>query len=413
MALPSYRQRNAELLSPDAVARVLRGGSVHLASKPDAARAAQHLASLGLIDTRVSEYVQCVNHKDRDYTYVRNRSCRGRIRIEENFEDGDSLECPECGRTVYPRGKARHRVMQVRVKPKGVAAFLENRLDEKDYEWKQVRPWVWRVDMPEAEVKVVAVDYCNAECVAREWAASNRACYVVVDAARCGQRFLPDHWLTWAPLADIVCRPAALPELISSAATMDASSQVRASVPVYSATVRPVVLDGKPAEQTTPAEPEPKAMRARPDPLEHTVAKVWTTQDGTFCLSTKTKAQRDGECRFPLWNGEATKQMRLMMVLCHKHPAEVRLATVIEQVYPESKAEVLQNPNGLLGLLKKVRSLVSDIRNKKLAPAGINSDILPPLDMEITADTAIGLKLAHVHRLDEVGFGEQDRDLPA
>jgi hypothetical protein len=386
---------------------------MHLASKPKAARAAQHLASLGLIDTRVSEYVQCVSHTDRDYRYVRNRSCRGRIRIEENFEDGDSLECPECGRTVYPRGKARHRVMQVRVKPKGVAAFLENRLGEKDYEWKQVRPWVWRVDMPEVEVKVVVVDYCDAECVAREWAASNRACYVVVDAARCGQRFLPDDWLAWAPLADIVCRPAVLPELISSAATMNASSQLRASVPVYSATVRPVVLDGRPPEQATSAEPESKPTRAWPSPLEHTVAKVWTTKDGTFCLSTKTKAQRDGECRFPLWNGEATKQMRLMMVLCHKHPAEVRLATVIEQVYPESKAEVLRNANGLLGLLKKVRSLVSDIRNKKLAPAGINPDILPPLDMEITADTAIGLRLAHVHRLDEAGFGEQDRDLPA
>jgi len=263
MASPSYRQKNAEALSPDVIARVLRGGSVHPAEKPDAARAAQHLASLRLIETRMSEYVQCASHRDRDYRYVRNRSCRGRIRIGDELDSGDSLECPECGRTVYPRGKARHRVMQVRVKPKGVAAFLEGLLQKRHLQCKQLQPWVWRVDAPDGEVKLVVVDYCTPECVAREWAASNRACYVVVDAARCRQRFLPDEWLTWTRLADIVCRPDALTDLLSSAATMDLSSQVRASVPVYSAAIRPVVLGAPPAKGRSRVRKKPNKRASR------------------------------------------------------------------------------------------------------------------------------------------------------
>lgn len=80
------------------------------------------------------------------------------------------------------------------------------------------------------------------------------------------------------------------------------------------------------------------------------------------------------------------------------------MAKVIEQVYPEESVEARRDGEALRGLLKKIRSLISDIRNKKLAPAGINPEILPSLDIEITCATEIALNVAHLHKLDDIGF---------
>jgi len=242
MTSPSFPLRSDEPLAVETVARLLRSGSTHEADKPGVAQTAEYLAGLGLIETTVAEYVRCANHNDQDYRYVQNRSCRGRIRVEDDYDDGDSLDCPECGRTVYPRGKGRQEIIQVEGKTEGVAAFLKGLLKQASLEAKQVYPWVWRVDTPQGEAKLVVADYCNPEHSTRDWAAANRACYVVVDAASCRTRFLSEQWLVWTRLADVVCSPIKLANLLSSAAATVPTSQVRASVPIYSAAVRPVVL---------------------------------------------------------------------------------------------------------------------------------------------------------------------------
>jgi len=374
------------------------------------AQAAKHLVSLGLIKTVTGEYVRCVDHRDADYRYVRNRFCRGRIRVDDDLDDGDRLYCPECGRIVYPRRKRRHKMVQVEVQPDGIATFLENLLEQNGLEPKQVAPWVWRVDTPRGEAKLVVADYCGLEHVSRDWAAANRACYVVVDSASCKQRFLPEKWLTWARLAEVVCGPGKLTDLLSSAAATVPATQVRASVPVYSATVRPIVLTDRPGETAVAAGASNKPKKVWPDPQTHTVAKCWTTKDGTFCMSTKTQGRYDGKVEFPLWNGSPTRQMQLMKVLCFEHPNAVPLAKLIDQVYPDSAAKVRTDGAALANLLKTLRTLVSDIRNKKLAPAGINPDILPPLDVEVTANTTIGLRLAHVHDMDAAGCDDPTDD---
>jgi hypothetical protein len=410
MASPSSPQKNAEPLAVERVARLLRNGSLHEAGRAGVAQAVKHLVSLGLIETVTAEYVRCADHRDPDYRYVRNRSCRGRIRIEDDADDdGDGLYCPECGRKVYPRGKARCRIVQVEVKPEGVAAFLEGLLKEGNLESKQVYPWVWRVDTPRGEARLVVADYCGLEHACRDWAAANRACYVVVDAASCKTRFLPEPWLVWTRLADVVCGSVKLADLVSSAAATVPTSQVRASIPVYSATVRPIIAA---QEQQKPNDLDRKksAPKTWPDPCKHTTAKIWTTQDGIFHMATKTKGQRDGEVQFPLAGGKPTKQMQIMKLLCHKHEQAKTLAFVIDQVYPEMKDSVRRDGKALAKLLKTIRTLVSDIRNKKLAPAGINPDILPALDIEVTGATTIGLKLAHIHDLDVAGLREPRRE---
>ncbi len=264
MASRFSRRRSAESPPTDLAAALLRSGSTHDADKPGVAAVVQDLQSLGLIEAVTFEYVRCADSRDRDYRYVRNRSCHGRIRLYEDLDDDDDLHCPECGRTVYHRGKRRHRAIQVRVKSDGIHALLEKALKQTGFEWRQLCPWVWRVDTPRGEVKLIVVDYCDPEYGSRDWAMSNKACYVVVDAASCRTRFLPEEWLTWTRLADIVCQPDALAGLLSSAATVVASSEVRVSVPVYSAITRPVVL-GTPANEKkapTPKKPPKRASRA-------------------------------------------------------------------------------------------------------------------------------------------------------
>ena len=414
MASPSSPPRSAEPLAVETVARLLRNGSLQEAGRPGVAQGARHLVSLGLIETMMAEYIRCVDHHDPDYRYVRNRSCRGRIRIGDDADDdGDGLCCPECGRTVYPRGKARCSMIQVEVKPEGVAAFLDGLLKEGGVEPKQVVPWVWRADTLQGETRLVVADYCSLEHACRDWAAANRVCYVVVDAASCRTRFLPEPWLVWTRLADVVCSPGKLTDLLSSAAATAPTSQVRASVPVYSAAVRPVVLGASPQEPGRTEQPEHRPGKTWPDAQTHTVAKCWTTKDGAFCLSTKTQGRCDGKVEF----ARDTIQSRLMHLVCYQKWQQqlaekereqqpnrsfemTKLADFITEIYPDDVAAARRDATLLKALLKRFRSLISDIRTKKLEPSGINPNILPALDIESNIDTGLSLRVAHVHYLD-------------
>jgi len=245
MASAYFPLKNAETPPIEAIARILRNGSMHDMDDPENVRAAEFVARAGLTENQTFEYVQCANPRDDDYRYVHDRSCRGRIRINDDLDEAcDSFRCPECGRAVYPRTKTRRRMIQVAVRRENIAVFLEGILTQSSLSWKQVNRWVWRVDTSKGEAKLVVVDYCDTEYLSREWAIANRTCYIVVDSASCKRRFLPETWLAWSRLADIVCRPNVLVDLLSSSATMTPSSIIHASVPVYSATVRPVVQSG-------------------------------------------------------------------------------------------------------------------------------------------------------------------------
>lgn len=414
MASPSFPPRSAEPLAVETVARLLRNGRLYEAGGSGFDGAAEYLIALGLIETVAADYIRCADHRDPDYRYVRNRSCRGRMRLSGDPDDnGDRLYCPECGRTVYPGGKTRYRMGQVEVKPDKVAAFLESLLKESGLDPRQVYPLVWRVDMPRGEARLVVADYCGPEHVCRDWAAANRACYVVVDAASCRARFLPETWLGWTRLADVVCSPGKLADLLSSAAATAPTSQVRASVPVYSAAVRPVVLGASPQEPGRTEQPEHRPGKTWPDAQTHTVAKCWTTKDGTFCLSTKTQGRYDGKVEF----ARDTIQSRLMHLVCYQKWQQqlaekereqqpnrsfemTKLADFITEIYPDDVAAARRDATLLKALLKRFRSLISDIRTKKLEPFGINPNILPTLNIESNIDTELSLRVAHVHYLD-------------
>ena len=139
-----------------------------------------------------------------------------------------------------------------------------------------------------------------------------------------------------------------------------------------------------------------------PNPAKHTTAKVWTTKNGSLWMSTKTDQKDDGKVEFPLHeDGSPTYQMQFMHLLCFHHPKSVSLREAIEQVYPDDVVMIGKDPEAVKNLLRKVRSIVSDVRTKKFGKAGLNPDILPSLSVESSIHTGISLQLAKLHRLDD------------
>lgn len=151
------------------------------------------------------------------------------------------------------------------------------------------------------------------------------------------------------------------------------------------------------------------AKRCWPDPERHTTAKVWTVKQGALRISTKTNGNDDGAVEFALTDaGKPTAQMRFMQLLCFKHPTPVTLAEVIQEIYPADLASIGQS-GALMKTLRKLRTLVSDVRTKKLAKANLNPDILPSLNIDATKDTSIVLKLAQLHRMDDKQLDGSDK----
>lgn len=149
--------------------------------------------------------------------------------------------------------------------------------------------------------------------------------------------------------------------------------------------------------------------RLRPSPSKHTTGKCWTRKNGVVCISTKTDGVYDGQVEFaPTPAGELTYQMRFVQLMCFKFPEAATLAEVIEQVYPDEFAKVRGDADALRKLLRKLRSLVSDVRNKKFGKANLNPDILPPLSVEASLQAGIRLRLAHLHQLDDHDLDESD-----
>jgi hypothetical protein len=126
-------------------------------------------------------------------------------------------------------------------------------------------------------------------------------------------------------------------------------------------------------------------------------------------MSTKTNGQHDGTVEFPpTESGQLTFQMRFMQLLSFKFPTPLSLAEVIQQVYAGECVTALGDAATVVKTLRKLRTLVSDIRTKKLARANLNPDILPALSVETSKDTGIALRLAHLHRMDDKDLDEAD-----
>ncbi|MFQ5479355.1 MAG: hypothetical protein ACE5E4_12145 [Candidatus Binatia bacterium] len=235
---------------------------------PSVAEAARALELLGLVEVQPQTYVLCVNFKDRDITFARNRSCRGRIYIDRMMDEGGhEYRCPDCERPVFPSsGKQRHSEIRTNVSQPGVQSFVNARLMKLEVGVKQLADGVFKVDLDGMGVVVCIADHCNDErYLTRDWAIVTPTCYVVVNPYNLTDRFLKEEWITAVLLADIAAGAVDLPETVRKVAELGPPSMVaRASVPIYTKEARAIVA--KPVTPPVPGrrftvEVGPKAVR--------------------------------------------------------------------------------------------------------------------------------------------------------
>lgn len=217
--------------------------------------AADRLAALGIATVSRSSFVVCADPKERDFQFVRDRTCRGRIVLRVGADEaGDDYSCPACHRTVHPtrNGKRVRPMLRVAVKAEGVLAYVRNDLARLGKDVRDLAAGVFRIDAGAMGVVVCVVEYCDAETyVSQQWASIAPTCYVTVDPAHAAEGFLAT-WTTKAVLAEVVSGAVDLPAIVNRLAEDGApKGVVPASPRVYARPVAPVSLGATPAVAPT------------------------------------------------------------------------------------------------------------------------------------------------------------------
>ena len=254
MASPSSRQKNASRNpSTEHVAKLLQDGAVFQSPTAALSAAAEHLRSLGIIDTTINEYVRCANHEDVDFSST-NRHCPGRIHVSNDLSDSSESRCPECDRRVYPDQYEKRRFVELRsrVSRDGVLAYVGTALTTLDSDLRQCVQGVFRLDVDDATVHVCVVEYCDDErYLSRERAITNPTCFIAVNSRDFEGRFLAEDWVQRLCLAEVVCRAVNLIEVVRTTAVQDAPALIRqASIPVCGSSPLSVIVE--PIQPSTP-----------------------------------------------------------------------------------------------------------------------------------------------------------------
>ena len=247
MASRSCRRKSGSSVDREEAARLLRDGAVTRDPSPALLKAAKRLEKIGLVETRVREYVLCAEPRDADFP-PRNRHCRGRIYLKDGLdESGYEYRCPECERPVFPERlrKRRHQELHTKVSRQGVESYISSQLTRLKVGIKEISEAVYRVDLGDMGVVVCIADYCAEEkFLTRDWAATHPTCYIVVNPKGFEERFLEEEWLRRVSLADVVSGAADLEKVLRELAASGPPPAVKnVSVPVYTKGPAPVVIE--------------------------------------------------------------------------------------------------------------------------------------------------------------------------
>ncbi len=215
----SSRPKNVSKVRRDVAERLLRNGATIKSPKPDDLSAADHLASLGLIDFGLVQVVLCADPEDADFGRG-HRNCAGRIVVAHDHEDSKAeLCCPVCDRRIYPDHYDKRRLTELRprVSRDGVTKYCQGLLAEVDPSFKAVAEGAYRLGLGGAEIFVCLIDFLTDGMYwSQTWAEMNPACFVAVNPNHA--RFGEGEWLTRVSLAELVCGEVVLRDALQTAA---------------------------------------------------------------------------------------------------------------------------------------------------------------------------------------------------
>jgi len=137
----------------------------------------------------------------------------------------------------------------------------------------------------------------------------------------------------------------------------------------------------------------------QPDPAGHTKVVAWR-KAGSIFLETHVDDVHEGTVEFALQEGRVTHQMTLIWLLLLNFPDGMHFDEIAKELYPKEHARARTDCDKalLLRISKRVRTLIHDIRCKKLEPAGINPAILPPVRKHMKRKDSYGMQLKGLDR---------------
>jgi len=156
--------------------------------------------------------------------------------------------------------------------------------------------------------------------------------------------------------------------------------------------------------------PYPKPVKRQwSDPSTDTMAMVWTTKNGSFWIRTKKNDQKEGKAEFAMGaDGNPGKQSQLLRLLAFKFPTPIPVSEILEQVYPEDTATVRSGETQLKPLLKKCRTLFSNLSDK-LEKSDINPRVVPSVSVDTDRSTDVVLQVTSVRNMDDHGLDDADK----
>lgn len=136
-----------------------------------------------------------------------------------------------------------------------------------------------------------------------------------------------------------------------------------------------------------------------PEPEVHTTAVAWR-RNGSAFLRTETNGAVDGELAFITPESGDSKQGRLLWWLLLKWPHGLSFREIALEFYGVDYRAALKadDRQAMAVVAKRVRALIHDIRFKRLAPSGINVEILPSIMKTRSGRSEVRLRLADLDR---------------
>jgi hypothetical protein len=147
-------------------------------------------------------------------------------------------------------------------------------------------------------------------------------------------------------------------------------------------------------------------LSERPDPKTCTSGEAELAEaTGVVTLRTFTDGVLDGETKFTALNPNSAKQRQIMMLMISAWPRGVHLKTLVEEAYGREFHAATDDAAATGACGRNIAQMFRDIRNKKLAKAHINPDVLPTLNSPACKRGMVALRLAKLKR---TGFDHKD-----
>jgi len=295
-----------------------RGAVINL---PDAREAQiRGLARQGFLLVVDEAYVRCVNARDGDLQWTRNRNCGGVALLEPDLdEDNGEVRCSECDRVLYPRRKERFRRLRVSPRYDAIVGRVRTVVERVKLPVTERPLGLLRIEAPGGEVHVCLVDVCPDQAVYHPDYERRDTLVFIIANDRDYSRRPPEGSRVYSFLSLLDGQQAAFTKELRKLAKVEARAQ--AAVPAVLAGPASV---RRPATSASPPNTRDSTLPRLPvTPRRWGDVRVYMNNARTLTLCVPgAKPQHYSNDRLGMSKGkdlEPTKKWAIIEALCEGH----------------------------------------------------------------------------------------------